>query len=177
MRYDIDDAADEHLSIVLSQFEKSHDLGYTLSVLCTQPFSLGRPAKELPFSQTLTSSWLPANAGGPVGKKAFYTNPMFAVEVPSGAIIQLQCSAPRSLAVNVMMVPVEAYGHRAKRIKNDPPVDSGNYRHGFVVTGRQKAEAGSYALIVSSYSPGETGSFRVKISSSVQLGRIDEILS
>ena len=101
---------------------------------------------------------------------------MFAVEVPDGgAYFQVQCSAPKSLAVNVMLVPVASFGQRASHIKSDPPVDSGNYRHGFVVTKKQKAEAGTYALIVSSYSPGETGTFVVKVATNVKV-RIAEIL-
>jgi hypothetical protein len=54
-------------------------------------------------------------------------------------------------------------------------VDSGNYRHGFVVTTKQKAAAGVYALIVSSYNAGETGAFVVKVSSNVKV-RVDEIM-
>jgi hypothetical protein len=203
VRYDVTDASGEYLSIVLSQYEKSHDLGYTLSCFCTEPFKLGPPAKELPFSRTVTSSWTEATAGGPVGKKRFYryvfpvaerdnsvesysplpfdphnSNPMYAIEVPEGgAVFQIQCMAPKTLAVNVMLVPVDSYGQRATRIKSDPPVDSGNYRHGFVVTARQRANPGPYALIVSSYSAGETATFRVKITTSVLLRRVDEILS
>ena len=177
-RYDVSDPADKFLSIVLSQYEKSHDLAYTLQVFCTEPFSLSRPAKELPFSRSFTSSWTQVNAGGPIGKKTFYTNPMFAVDVPNGGTtIQVECMCPKTLAVNVMLVPVESYGRRVTKVKADPPVDSGNYRHGFVVTKRACIEAGFYSLIVSNYSPGETGNFRVKISSSVKLARIDEIMS
>ena len=72
VRYDVTDPSDEYLSIVLSQYEKSHDLGYTLSCFCTEPFQLGPPTKELPFARTITSSWTESTAGGPVGKKRFY---------------------------------------------------------------------------------------------------------
>ncbi|CAB9509649.1 Calpain-7 [Seminavis robusta] len=178
VRYDVTDPADEYLSIVLSQYEKSHDLSYTLSCFCTEPFTLGQPAKELPFSRSLTSSWTPSSAGGPIGKKGFYSNPMFAIEVPDGgATFQIQCLAPKTLAVNVMLVPVQSYGQRATRVTSDPPVDSGNYRHGFVVTKRQRAGAGPYALVVSAYNAGEVGTFKVKISTSVKISLIDEILS
>lgn len=177
VRYDVTDPADKYLSIVLSQFEKSHDLGYTLSCFCTERFTLGRPAKELPFSRSLNSSWTLTNAGGPIGKKSFYMNPMYAVLIPEGGCtIQIQCLVPKTMATNVMLVPVDSYGRRVTKILSDPPVDSGNYRHGFVVTERTKIEGGAYTLIVSSYSPGEAANFRVKLSSSMKL-KIDEILS
>lgn len=132
--------------------------------------------KELPYQRWLKSSWTSATAGGPVGKKRFYTNPMFAVEVPQGgAYFQITCSSQKNLAVNVMLVPVGSYGQKATNIKSEPPVDSGNYRHGFVVTRKQRAGVGTYALIVSSYSPGEPGIFLVKVSTNVKV-RIDEIL-
>lgn len=176
VRYDVSDSSDEYLSIVMSQFEKNTHLGYTLSCFCTEPFSLGPPTKELPFARTMTSSWTTSSGGGPVGKKGFYRNPMYAVEIPSGgALVELQCSAPKTLALNVMLCPVDAYGQRVTRLKSDPPCDSGNYRHGFVVAPRTKLDAGAYALVVSNYSPGETGAFRVQVVSSSKL-RIDEII-
>jgi len=176
VRYDVTDSSEEYLSIVMSQYEKSHDLGYTLSCFCTEAFSLGSPARELPCSRTLTSSWTSSTAGGPIGKKSYYRNPMFAVEIPAGgSLVELHCLAPKTLAVNVLLCPVDAYGQRLKRIQSEPPCDSGNYRHGFAVTSRSKLEAGAYALVVSSYSPGETGNFRCKVLSSAKL-RIDPIL-
>ena len=176
VRYDVSDPSDEYLSIVMSQYEKNTDLGYTLSCYCTEPFSLGPPAKDLPFSRTLNSSWTTSNAGGPVGRKGFYRNPMYAVEIPAGgALVELYCSAPKTLALNVMLCPVDAYGQRLTRLTSDPLCDSGNYRHGFVVASRTNLSAGAYALVVSNYSPGETGAFRVQVVSSRKL-RIDEIL-
>jgi hypothetical protein len=55
-----------------------------------------------------------------------------------------------------------------------PILDSGNYRHGFVVSERKQIPAGEYTLIVSSFHPGQVGAFHVNICSSVQV-KIDEI--
>jgi calpain-7 len=54
------------------------------------------------------------------------------------------------------------------RKRGKPVLDSGNYRHGFAVTERNKIPAGTYTMIVSTYSPGQVGVFSVKVASSVR---------
>lgn len=170
VRYDVKNKDDAHLSIVLSQFEKKNDIGYTLSCFCTELFTFGRPSKQLSFIKEFPSSWNASTAGGPIGQPGFYKNPMYAVEVQNGGVtIQLRCSASKTIAVNTMLIPVDKYGARVNRLKAEPPVDSGNYRHGFVVTEKIKIPAGYYTIIVSSYNDGQIGPFCLKVCSSVAL--------
>jgi hypothetical protein len=98
IRYDVTGPDDEYISLVLSQYMKSHDLGYTLSCFCTQPFTLGKPRKELSFTKDVTSSWTPASAGGPVGKNDFFRNPMYAITIPDDATVELRCSTVKTFA-------------------------------------------------------------------------------
>lgn len=96
VRYDVTGPADEFISLVLSQYEKSNDMNYTLSCFCTEPFSLGNPEKDLPETRELSGSWTPASAGGPVGKDSFFINPMYVVTIPSDATIQIRCSTVKT---------------------------------------------------------------------------------
>lgn len=168
-RFDASEVTHKHLSLVLSQYKKSHDLGYTLKVFCTEPFSLSQPAKELPLCREIASEWTTATAGGPPGERTFQQNPMWSVRVPVDSFICLRCTAVKAFAINVMLVPVETYGERLKQITQEPALDSGPYRHGFTVTERKRVPGGVYTLIASTFNVGEVGRFRLTITSSSKL--------
>lgn len=169
-RYEVTGPEDKHLSLVLSQYKKSHDLGYTVSCFCTEKFSLSRPIKDLPHSVEFTSAWTEKSSGGPVGQEFFDRNPMWAVKVPEeGCYIQIRCSATKTFAINVMIVGVQTYGTRIQWVTTEPAVDTGNYRHGFVATVTKKVPKGAYTMIASTFSTGQIGAFRLKVNSSVNL--------
>lgn len=172
IRYDASGPADKYISLVLSQYKKSHDLAFTLSCFCTEPFYLSQPAKGLPLCREVSSEWTMSTAGGPPGLITFQQNPMWAVHVPDeGAYIQMRVNTVKSFAVNVMLVSVEERGQRVKQITREPMLDSGDYRHGFTITSteRRKVPGGEYTIIVSTYTPGQVGKFRLSISSSSKL--------
>jgi calpain-7 len=169
VRYDVQDAADKYLSLVLSQYKKSNDLSYTLSCYCTDDFVLGMPDKDLEYHVELSSTWSTYTAGGPVGQENFVTNPQFSVRLPSTTTLQLKVSTLTTVAANIMLVPVSAYGETIEKATGVPVVDSGKYRHGFVATDKTVVKAGVYTLIVSNFHPGQTGLFNIKVSSSSTL--------
>ena len=169
MRYDVSSPADKYLSLVLSQHKKSNDLAFTLSCFCTESFALSEPAKGPALSIEIGAEWTLSTAGGPPGQKAFQNNPMWALRVPcEGAYVQVRCSTAK-LTVNIMAVAVDSFGSRVKQISRQPTLDSGDYRHGFAVTERKRIPGGFYTLIVSTFYPGQVGSFRLVISSTVKL--------
>lgn len=169
-RYEVTGPEDKHLSLVLSQYKKSHDLGYTISCFCTEHFSFTRPIKDLPHCVEFTSAWTEKSSGGPVGQKLFDRNPMWAVSVPEeGCYVQIRCSATKTFAINVMLVGVQTKGTRVQWITTEPIVDTGNYRHGFVATATKKVPKGFYTMIASTFNVDQIGAFRLKVSSSVKL--------
>ena len=97
-RYDVSGPEDEFISLVLSQHQKSNDMGYTLSCYCTEPFKLGNPSKQLPLLRELSGAWESTSAGGPVGKDGFFSNPMYVVYLNKSTTMQLRCSAAKSFA-------------------------------------------------------------------------------
>jgi len=53
------------------------------------------------------------------------------------------------------------------RTHGRPILDSGNYRHGFVVTESKAIQAtGTYAILASTYNAGQEGCFEITIASS-----------
>lgn len=69
-----------------------------------------------------------------------------------------------------MLIDVSNFGgadiRRHSQVSGKPVLDSGNYRHGFVVTPRKLLRAGTYTLVASTYHHGKQGSFAIKIASS-----------
>ena len=112
VRYDADGNDDRYLSIILSQYKKSNDLGYTLSCFCTEKFELLN-SEKLAICCPLAGSWKLRDsssdqerlsldigtAGGPPGKGSFGSNPQWSVRIPSDGIqIQLKCMVPKDIA-------------------------------------------------------------------------------
>lgn len=98
VRYDVTRADDKYISLILSQHQKSQDLGYTLSCFCTEPFTLAPPRKALPYTYDLNGSWTAQNAAGPVGQDTFFQNPMFKLTIESDCELQVRCSTLKSIA-------------------------------------------------------------------------------
>jgi calpain-7 len=166
VRYDVQDASDKHLSLVLSQYKKSNDLNFTLSCYCTESFAFGKPENDLPYQMSQSSTWSTYTAGGPIGQDQFVSNPQFSVRLEAAATLQVTLSTSTTVAANVMLLPVASYGDGVDKATGTPLIDSGKYRHGFVASDKIKVPAGSYTLIVSNFHTGQTGLFDVKLSSS-----------
>lgn len=175
VRYDVQDESDKYLTLVLSQYKKSNDLNYTLSCFCTEDFLFGKPEKDLQYHSKHSLSWSTYTAGGPVGQDNFINNPQFSVSIPVASSLQLKVSTATTVAANAMLVPVRAYGDGVDWALGEPVMDSGKYRHGFVVTEKATIKPGSYALIVSNFHAGQTGLFDLKVSSSSGKVKIEKI--
>jgi hypothetical protein len=68
-----------------------------------------------------------------------------------------------------MLVSVEKYGQRVKQLEKEPALDSGDYRHGFSITEKRKVPGGTYTIIVSTFTPGQVGEFKLSVTSSLKL--------
>ena len=98
VRYDVTKPDDKYISLVLSQHQKTQDLGYTLSCYCTEPFTLSQPQRDLPHIISLSGSWTLETAGGPMGREEFFRNPMYYLSLSDETTVQLRCSAEKSFA-------------------------------------------------------------------------------
>lgn len=191
VRYDVAGAQDTHLSLVLSQYQKRQDLGYTLSCFCTEDFALGPSAPDLPHRIELKSAWKPGRCGGPLGTPQCHRNPTFAVSIPDAAAavaalssgspgpkVQIRITAPPTLAVNAYMVPVSKWGDAFPQSSSSWPiavVDSGQYRHGFVATIPARIPPGPYVLLVSGYTPGVTGPLELVLATTSDKIQVKEL--
>jgi calpain-7 len=184
VRYDLQGPQDAHLTLVLSQYQKSRDLGYTLSCFCTDPFSLGESPRDLEHTVRVGSAWTSHTSGGPLGTPSCEKNPAFALHVPESAAqrgkrtkVQLRLTAVsnQATAVNVAAFPVERMGDGMRKATGGPVLDSGAYRHGFCVTEASRLPAGSYVIVATTYTPGMLGSLELVVASSSAKIQVEEI--
>ena len=181
---------DKFLSIVLSQYKKSNDLGYTLSCFCTEHFELGQPTGDLPITKQLVGVWklrdsLTDNsyslsigsAGGPPGKGSFGSNPQWSVKIPADGIqMQIRCMAPKEIPINIILARARP-GQRIHHLYENPILDTGDYRHGFAVSESIYIPPGFYTLVASTFAPGQVGKYLVHVFSSkeVSINEIDNL--
>jgi len=177
IRYDVQDAADKHLSLILSQYKKTNSLNYTISCFCTENFHLGKAEKELEHQREISSAWTTYTAGGPVGQSNFIKNPQFSVRLASTTTVQILLSTTTTVAANVILVPVKKLGAKIDSATGDPVIDTGKYRHGFVASEKKTLKGGEYTCIVSNFHVDQTGLFTVKVASSkpVPIEKIEEM--
>ena len=194
-RYDAESSENQVLSIVLSHDMKSNDVGYTLSFYCTDEFKLGRPKLDLTLRRTIDGSWkfwsmntrslMIGNAGGPLNKGSFGSNPQWSVRVPAGGSkIQVDCTVAKDLAVNVILARhgnglsvgeyPEQRSRRIHRLYEDPIIDTGKYRPGYVVAEPVVVPAGLYTLVVSTNEVGKVGQFSLRLFTSKEI-ELDEL--
>lgn len=183
VRYDIQDVHDKHLALVLSQYKKSNDLNYTLSCYCTEEFNLSQPEKSLAHHYNFSSTWSTYTAGGPIGQDMYHTNPQYSIlvtsnkNVRSSTTLQLRVSTTATTAVNAVLVPVQSYGDMVTKAIGQPIIDTGKYRHGFVVSDQTIVPAGAYALVISNFHVGQTGLFNIQVSSNSSKLKVEKIAS
>ena len=88
--------------------------------------------------------------------------------------MQIMVTTIRTCAVCFVVLPVPSYRQSASTAVGKPVIDTGKYRHGFVVSDLQHVAAGSYTLLVTNFTPGQTASFELKIRSSTTI-KVEEI--
>ena len=83
-------------------------------------------------------------------------------------VVQFKVSAvAKSVALNILVSPVASYGHRMDQAIAPAVIDTGKYRHGFVMTDRFKLKSGGlYVVTISSFTPGQVANFQLQLSSS-----------
>jgi len=173
LRYDIKSREDKFLTLILSQYQKSKDMNYTLSCYCTSPFRITPPSNSLQHAIVIKSEWNKETAGGPPNSVSqFVKNPMWKILIPEGGSkIQIQCKAPKTLAINMILFRGSSEGKidLMARIRGKE-MDSGPYRSGFAVTSIHYInESGHYTLVPSTYEPDQVGGFVLTLSSSSKL--------
>jgi len=140
---------------------------FTLSFFSRSPLSITSAQDSLPHFSTHTGYWTRHTAGGNASAPSYPLNPQFSITVPSPSPLTLILeSADPELAVHVKLV--YSSGQRVTSITGkDILISSGDYRRGCALASHPTVQPGKYTIVCSTFSAGQTGSFTLRVGSSV----------
>ena len=168
----IKESTPRRLTLVISQYEKSATIYFTLRVYSTLPFSLRKIGDPYKHKQEAKGEWKGKSAGGCANyRDTFPNNPRFQFKIEVDSHVLVEVKAPKQFQIGFDLICVVA-GNK------DSPVyfsrkNSGPYRSGFVILALEMV-AGTYDIVPTTFKPGQEGPFFLKVqaSSSFKLNRM-----
>ncbi|VVD05817.1 unnamed protein product [Leptidea sinapis] len=156
----------DSFTLVVSQYEKTRSIHYTLRAYATCPFQMDK-IEPYPHVVTLRGEWSGRSAGGCENHPATYPyNPRFIVRVPdavSGCELVAELKGPKQyqIGIDARVESLDDPSVTAPFLKES----SGAYRSGFVFLILRNLPAGRYILTPSTFYPGEEGPFILELKS------------
>jgi hypothetical protein len=162
---------------------------FTLSFFSSEPLTISPAPEPLPYSTTLRSAWTRRTAGGSATHPTYLTNPQWSFTLATPSPISLVLSTDtRDLPVHVAVLfssPASSTSSTsngrsaAKRAAyvsgRDVVASSAEYQRGFASAATATArplDRGTYTVVASTYEPGQTGRFTLRVSAAVTLSLV-----
>ncbi|GLV42823.1 small optic lobes [Carabus blaptoides fortunei] len=162
-------------TLVISQYEKTQTIYYTLRAYATCPFRLSKITNPYIYHKQVSDSWTERTAGGCGNHVQTYKiNPRYRLHLDSSVnsnhlFIELRGPKQYEIGFAVTIVSVTDTGVTAPfHTEITRP-----YRSGFVVMEQENIPAGVLHIIPSTFMPGQQGPYilTVKSSANIQLTR------
>ncbi|XP_033225588.1 calpain-7-like [Belonocnema kinseyi] len=169
--------SDRNYTLVVSQYEKTNTIYYTLRAYGTCPFKLRKIAEPYKYEKEMTDGqWKGITAGGCGNHPATYqNNPRYQLILESSHnnnCLLIILKGPKQYQIGFEIISV---------VLNDPEAptafkskSSGPFRSGFVYLDLEDVPAGTYNIIASTFMPDQEGPFFLtcKSSCNMQLQRV-----
>ncbi|XP_057659108.1 calpain-7-like [Diorhabda carinulata] len=154
-------------TIVVSQYEKSTTIYYTLRAYATLPFRLNKIIDPYKYEQRITGEWKGITAGGcPNHPLTFPNNPKYCLDVDSKSdnnqiLIELKGPKQYQMGFEVTIQQLKDESVTAPfRAKS-----SGSYRSGYIVLDLPSIPASVLRIIPSTFYPNQEGPFILNVKS------------
>ncbi|CAH2048365.1 unnamed protein product, partial [Iphiclides podalirius] len=160
----------DRYTLVVSQYEKTRTIFYTLRAYSTCPITLSK-LEPYPYVKTVRGEWSGRSAGGCENHRATYpNNPKFTITVPESRppcqmVVELKGPKQYQIGVDVKVDSLEDPDVTAPFLKES----SGPYRSGFVCLELRSLPAGRYILTVSTFYPAQEGPFILELRSTCEV--------
>ncbi|KAF5296503.1 hypothetical protein FQR65_LT01492 [Abscondita terminalis] len=158
-------------TLVVSQYEKTQTIYYTLRAYATCPFTLSKIEDPYVNKKEIAGDWSGATAGGCGNHPATYkNNPRFKLEINGGSNdnkIFIELKGPKQYQVGFDVTITSLYDSNVTApFKN---VSSGPYRSGFVVLESENVPLGVLHIVPSTFLPNQEGPFILTVKSTSML--------
>ncbi|XP_038044478.1 calpain-7-like [Patiria miniata] len=154
-------------TIVVSQFEKSNTIRYSLRVYSTCEFKLSKMPEPYTNTKQITGEWKGRTAGGCANNRAsFVNNPIYQVTLldkTKGNYFMVDLKGPREFHVGFEIVAIASDGPGTASFNKQM---SGDYRRGFTVVQLEDLPGGTYNIRPTTFAPGQEGPFFLTLSAS-----------
>ncbi|XP_018046701.1 PREDICTED: calpain-7-like [Atta colombica] len=164
------DQSDAKFTLVISQYEKTNTIYYTLRAYGTCPFILRKIPQPYKYEKEITGQWNNITAGGCGNHPTYVNNPRYQIILESANnnnYLLIILKGPKQYQIGfdintVILKDINAI--TAFKTKS-----SGPFRSGFVYLELEDVPAGTYHIIPSTYVPGQEGPFFLICKSSCNL--------
>lgn len=161
-------AGEAYTLVAISQELPAGKHNFTISAFATTPLELAPAFDAYKSSQSLSSSWTRATAGGNADSSAYLQNPQFVLklqrEAPVAITLQTlpnETSSKPSTNVHVKLFIASSDGERITKLRQrDTAAHSGDYKRGSAVVETILAK-GSYTIICSTFETGQLAKFKL----------------
>ncbi|XP_031565843.1 calpain-7-like [Actinia tenebrosa] len=160
-------AGKQRFTLIVSQYEKTNTIYYTLKVFSSSEFRLSPVVDPYKHEKTVKDSWTAKTAGGCPNYPTFSSNPVYSLELKSPvtsnpAEVFIKMLAPKQFSIGVMLRSVDRTP--SGKPTYEAPFES--YRPGFFVMQLSGVPAGSYQLIPSTFLPKQEGPYFLTVAAS-----------
>ena len=153
------------MTLVVSQYEKSTTIYFTLRIYSTLPFTMKRIGDPYKYEQKVTCAWKGSLAGGCANNVGTYmNNPRFQFKVDSECGILVELRGPKEYQIGFDIICVVAGDSKNSRYFKKK--NSGPYRSGFVIM-TTELTAGTYDVVPSTFYPGQEAAFFMTVRCTV----------
>lgn len=165
----VGEGASDRYTLVVTQYEKTKTIYYTLRAYATCEFALNK-IEPYPYTHTVKGAWSGRTAAGCENHPTYPNNPKFVVSVPEGrnpseVLVELKGPKQYQMGIEARVEALDDPTVTAPFLKQS----SGLFRSGFVVLVLSNLPAGRYIITVSTFLPGQEGPFILELKSSCQL--------
>ena len=163
---EVNEQTPRRLTLVISQYEKSATIYYTLRVYSTLPFSLGRIQDPYRSKQEITGAWKGKTAGGCGNYRDTYpNNPRYQFAIERDIHLLIEVKGPKQYQIGFDLVCVFISSELKSSPKYFKTKPSGPYRTGYVMMATELLP-GTYDIVPTTFRPGQEGPFFLTIHTS-----------
>lgn len=161
-------------TLVVSQYEKTATIYYSLRAYCRDPFELRKLEILSAGNKSVNGEWKDQNAGGCQNHPTYRNNPKYSVQLgpkdPAQLVVELRGPKVYQVGLEVIVSSLVDPNVTAPFVSKV----SGSYRSGYCVLDLEKLPAGTYHIIPSTYLPAQESPFilSIKASTGITVERI-----